>query len=621
MKKDPVLVAKQTLEALGGKENIVSATHCATRLRVSVRDASLVDGKAITDIPGVAGYFEKSGQHQVILGTGFVNKVHDEFVKIAGVGGQEVQEGPPEELNFQTVTKMISDIFIPIIPVLLATGILMGVRSLLVSGFGLEISPEINTIFSVLTDTAYTFIPVLVAWSACKKFGGSPVLGLVLGLMLVSPNLPDKWAVVNGTAEALHMQIGLLPIDITGYQSSVIPALAMGIIAAKLEKILHKVIPDIVDLLLVPFLTLLISLLVGLMVVGPVLSMVEGALTNLILMMLKLPMGIGGIAYGGLIQLLCSVGMHHTVTPIIVSLYTETGVDFINPMGSAAIAGQLGAGIAIVMMQKNKRKRTDMIPALVPALFGISEPVMYGITFPLIKPFLMGCVGGAVGGGFAALVGLAAKGTGASMIPGMLLYLQGGMIQYIIVLALSVVVGCAGTLLIMKNSKEEGKNSRVDGKNKPADMVFPVTLDAVTKGDCIPMEEIPDQTFASGVLGQCCGINPVEGKVYAPIDGTVSQLVDSMHAIGIEAEGLELLIHVGVDTVAMNGDGFKCLVKENQHVKKGDLLLTMDLDKIRAAGHATTVVFIVTNSDEFSEVKTLVTGAVQPGTGVMRVSK
>lgn len=629
MKKDPVLVAKQTLEALGGKENIVNATHCATRLRVSVRDASLVDSKAITDIPGVAGYFEKSGQHQVILGTGFVNKVHDQFVKLAGVGGQEVQEGPPEELNFQTVTKMISDIFIPIIPVLLATGILMGVRSLLVSGFGLEISPEINTIFSVLTDTAYTFIPVLVAWSACKKFGGSPVLGLVLGLMLVSPNLPDKWAVVNGTAEALHMHLGPLPIDITGYQSSVIPALAMGVIAANLEKVLHKVIPDIVDLLLVPFLTLLISLIVGLMVVGPALSLVERVLTDLILMMLKLPLGIGGIAYGGLIQLLCSVGMHHTVTPIIVSLYTETGVDFINPMGSAAIAGQLGAGIAIVMMEQNKRKRTDMIPALVPALFGISEPVMYGMTFPRIKPFLMGCVGGAVGGGFAALVGLAAKGTGASMIPGMLLYLQGGMIQYIITLVLATGVGCAGTLLIMKNAKEADTQKEVSKTGSSdafkdmgkSDVVFPVILDAVAEGDCIPMEEISDPTFSTGVLGQCCGINPVEGKVYAPADGTISQVADSMHVIGIQVGELELLIHVGVDTVDMNGDGFDCKVKEGQSVKKGDLILTMDLNKIRAAGHATTVVFIVTNSDDFSEVKTLATGSVQLGTGVIRVNK
>ena len=439
MKKDPVKTAQEILKAFGGKENVISATHCATRLRVEVKDASIIDEEGMKEIQGVAGYFSKSGQHQVILGTGFVNKVCAEFQKLAGVTAGDAE---------------VSDIFIPIIPVLLATGILMGVRSLLVNGFGIELSPSFDTVFSVLTDTAYTFIPVLVAWSACKKFGGSPILGIVLGLMLVSPTLPNKWDVVNGVADPLSFVFGPLHLNITGYQSSVIPALFMGFFAAKLEKKLHQVIPDILDMLLVPFLTLLVSLLAGLFVVGPVLSGIEKGMTDLILMMLKLPFGIGGIAYGGLIQILCSVGMHHTVTPIIVSIFTETGVDYINPMGSAAIAGQLGAGLAIVMMQKNKQKRANMIPALIPALFGISEPVMYGLTFPRLKPFFMGCLGGAVGGGFAAIVGLCAKGTGASMIPGMLLYLQGGMIEYIIVLLLSVGVAFAGTWLIMKKNPE-----------------------------------------------------------------------------------------------------------------------------------------------------------------------
>lgn len=457
MKKDPVLVAQKVLEAFGGKDNVVNATHCATRLRVTLKDAVKVDTEAMKEIPGVAGYFENSGQHQVILGTGFVNKVCDEFQKLCGLGGEvsENADDTKEKFTFQSATKMISDIFIPIIPVLLATGILMGLRSLLINGFGINFSPEFDSIYTILTDTAYTFIPVLVAWSACKKFGGSPILGIVLGLMLVSPSLPNKWDVVNGVVEALHLHLGPITLNITGYQSSVIPALFMGFFAAKLEKKLHQIIPDIVDLLLVPFLTLLISLLVGLLAVGPVLAGIEKGLTDLILMMLKLPFGIGGIAYGGLIQILCSVGMHHTVTPIIVSIFTETGVDYINPMGSAAIAGQLGAGLAIVMMQKDKQKRANMIPALIPALFGISEPVMYGLTFPRIKPFFMGCLGGAVGGGFAAIVGLCAKGTGASMFPGMLLYLQGGMLQYIIVLALAIGVGFAGTWLTMRKQPQE----------------------------------------------------------------------------------------------------------------------------------------------------------------------
>lgn len=456
MKKNPIETAKQLLSAFGGKENITSVMHCATRLRVSINNESMINKDEILEATGVAGYFEKNGQHQVILGTGYVNKVCHEFKKLSGISeeGEEVQTSSAnndgKNSTFQYLTKMISDIFIPIIPVLLATGILMGLQGLLVNGFHMQLSENVNTVFSILTGTAYTFIPVLVCWSACKKFGGSPIIGIVVGLMMVSPMLPNKWEVVFGNAKPLEFIIGSFHLNITGYQSSVIPALCLGWFAATLEKKLHEIIPDIVDMLLVPFLTLLISLLLGLFVFGPVLSGIEKTLTDLILAMLKLPFGIGGIVYGGGIQLLCAVGMHHTVTPIIVSMYTATGLDYINPMGSAAIAGQLGAGLAVVMMEKNKDKRIKMVPALIPALFGISEPVMYGLNFSKIKPFFMGCLGGAAGGAFAGIVGLAAKGTGASMLPGILLYLGGGLVQYLLVLVISVAVAYVGTMFVSK---------------------------------------------------------------------------------------------------------------------------------------------------------------------------
>jgi PTS system sucrose-specific IIC component len=454
MKKDPKKTASELLPLFGGKENIVSVTHCATRLRIEVKDSSLVDKEAITAIDHVAGYFFKSGQHQVILGTGYVNKVCAEFQALCGIGERTTTEPEQtESFSFQQLTKMISDIFIPIIPVLLATGILMGLRGLLVNGFNLVLPDNINQIFSVLTDTAYTFIPVLVCWSAVKKFGGSPIIGIVLGLMLVSPILPNKWDVVNNLAEPIQFGFGGLTLDIAGYQSSVLPPLFLGFFAAKLEIKLHKVIPDILDLLLVPFLTLLVSLLFGLFIVGPILLLIENGLTQIVLKALDLPFGIGGIVYGGGIQLLCAVGMHHTITPIIVSLYTQTGVDYINPLGTAAIAGQLGAGLAMVMLQKDRVQRAKMVPALVPALFGISEPVMYGLNFPKIKPFFMGCLGGAAGGAFAGIIHLAAKGTGASMLPGTLLYLDGGLIPYFLVLIISIAVAYLGTYAVMKNDK------------------------------------------------------------------------------------------------------------------------------------------------------------------------
>lgn len=447
-KKNAKITADQITAAMGGKENIVTSFHCATRLRVTVKDDTKVDVEALKKADNVAGYYEKGGQHQVILGTGFVSRVFEEFSS-----SDNKQKEPEVSMkSFKDITKIISDIFIPIIPVLLATGILMGIQGLLVT-LGFAFNDQVNVIFSVLTGTAYTFIPVLVCWSSVKKFGGSPILGIVLGLMLVSPALPDKWDVVNGVAEAIHFDLGVVVLHITGYQSSVIPALCLGIFAAVLERKLNKMIPDIVQMLLVPFLTLLISLLLGLFVVGPILLFVEESLTTLVLSALELPFGIGGIVYAGGIQLLCVVGMHHTVTPIIVSMYTATGLDYINPLGSAAIAGQLGAGLALVLMEKNKEQRTKMIPALIPALFGISEPVMYGLTFPKIKPFLFGCVGAGVAGCVASLLQLAAKGTGASMIPGMLLYLQDGLLSYVIVIGISIVVSFLLTWIFFKADK------------------------------------------------------------------------------------------------------------------------------------------------------------------------
>ena len=285
-----------------------------------------------------------------------------------------------------------------------------------------------------------------------KKFGGTPVVGIVLGLMLVAPQLPDKWAVVNG-AEPLMLNVLGLSIAVTGFQSSILPAVFLGWFGATIEKLIRKVVPNVLDLILTPFLTLLISLLVGLVFVGPVLMGVEQALTNVILSFINLPYGLGGVAYGGGIQFLAVTGMHHTITPVTVSMVAETGYDFINPLGTAAIAGQAGAAMAIALMQTSKVKRSAMISSIIPAFFGITEPVMFAVNLPKIKPFLMGCVGGAVGGGIASLMNLAAAGTGATMIPGMLLYIGDGLLQYVLVIAISFAVAFILTKVITKKSE------------------------------------------------------------------------------------------------------------------------------------------------------------------------
>lgn len=440
MAKNPTKVAHSVLQALGGKENIYRISHCATRLRVELNDDTLIKKEALGSIEGVSGYFYQSGQHQIILGTGFVNKVYSELEKDGVSDSRDGSNGSEKTNNskIQQLTKTFADIFIPVIPVLIATGLLMGLRGLLVNGFGMELSSTILKLSQVLTDTAFTFIPVLITWSAMKKFGGSPVIGIALGLMLVAPQLPDKWAVSFGEADPLLLSILGFDIPITGMQSSILPAVFMGWLAAKTEKIARKYIPEMLDLILTPFVTLLFSLILGLVIVGPLILGIENLLTSGIMYFFELPFGIGGFVYGGTIQLLAITGMHHTIVPITVKMVAETGYDLINPIGTAAIAGQAGAALAVVIKQRDKIKRSNMLGSVIPAFFGITEPVMFAINLPKVKPFIYGCLGGAVGGGLASILGIAAAGTGSTMLPGLLLYIGDGFFQYILVILVAL---------------------------------------------------------------------------------------------------------------------------------------------------------------------------------------
>lgn len=452
MARDAKKVSTLVLEALGGESNIVSMTHCATRLRVVTESNEKVDKEQIEAIEGVNGYFYQSGQHQIILGTGFVNKVYDELKTMdVKEGGDNHKEAAQQKLSKpQQLVRALADVFIPIIPVLIATGLLMGLRGLLVNGFGMTFSDEWVVLTQVLTDTAFIFIPVLVTWSAMKKFGGTPVIGIVLGMMLVAPQLPDKWAVAFGDVEPLILTIFGFDFTVTGMQSSILPAVFMGWLAAKLEKKFRQWVPEVIDLILTPFLTLFTSLILGLILVGPTILIIENLLTEGIMYFFELPLGLGGVIYGGLIQFLAVTGMHHTIVPVTVKMVAETGYDIINPIGTAAIAGQAGAALAVVLAQKNRQKRVTMIGSVIPAFFGITEPAMFAINLPKGSPFLFGCVGGAIGGGLASILGLAAAGTGSTMLPGLLLYIGDGLLLYILVIIVALLTAFLFTKIFYK---------------------------------------------------------------------------------------------------------------------------------------------------------------------------
>ncbi|MDD6771571.1 MAG: sucrose-specific PTS transporter subunit IIBC [Inconstantimicrobium porci] len=418
-------VAKEILEHIGGKENIKSVEHCATRLRLILKDKSLIDEKAIENIDGVKGQFFAAAQYQIILGTGFVNKVYDVIVGgDQNLSNSSAKEDAYSDMNtLQKISRTLGDVFVPIIPVLVATGLFMGVRGLL-TNLGVTMDKNFLTFTEILTDTAFAFLPALVAWSTMKKFGGTPVIGIVIGLMLVAPQLPNAYNVAAGTAKPIQLSLLGLSIPVVGYQGSVLPALVLGIIAAKIEKFFRKVVPDVLDLIITPFITLLITMVLGLLVVGPIMHSAETGIFEAIKYFMSIPYGIGGALVGGLHQVIVVTGVHHALNALEVELLASTKVNPFNAMITCGIVAQGAAAVAVALKTKDKKKRSLYISSAVPAFLGITEPAIFGINLRFLKPFVFGCIGGAVGAGFAGALHMAGTGMGITAIPGVLLYIN-----------------------------------------------------------------------------------------------------------------------------------------------------------------------------------------------------
>ena len=417
-------VAKLIWKYVGGPENVRNAEHCATRLRLILNDKSKLDEKAIENIDGVKGQFFAAAQYQIILGTGFVDKVYDEFVKGTHFSGTSNKEEAYAQMTpIQKVSRTLGDVFVPIIPVLVATGLFMGLRGAC-QALGVEFSKNVLTMSQVLTDTAFAFLPTLVCWSTTKRFGGTPVIGIVLGLMLVAPQLPNAYAIAGGEAQPIPMDILGVTVPVVGYQGSVLPALVLGIFAAKLQKWLKKYVPDVIDLIVTPFLTLFVSMLLGLLIIGPIMHTIELGIFGAVQAFLALPFGIGGLVVGGLQQVIVVFGVHHIFNALEVQLLATTGVDPFNAIITGAIIAQGGAAAAVAARTKNKKKRALYVSSIVPAFLGITEPVIFGINLRLMKPFLYALVGGACAGCLASAMHLAGTGMGITVLPGTLLYLN-----------------------------------------------------------------------------------------------------------------------------------------------------------------------------------------------------
>ena len=426
-------VAHEILDHIGGMANIRSAEHCATRLRLILNDKDKIEDKAVENIDGVKGQFFAAAQYQIILGTGFVNKVYDVLVGMnpALAGGSNKEAAYEQMTTAQKISRTFGDVFVPIIPVLVATGLFMGLRGML-QNLGVEMSDNLVCMSQILTDTAFAFLPALVCWSTMKKFGGTPVIGIVLGLMLVAPQLPNAYAIASGEAQPIYMNLLGLSIPVVGYQGSVLPALVLGILAAKVEAGLKKFIPDVVDLIFTPFLTLFSCMIVGLLIVGPIMHTLELAVFGAVRAFLELPFGIGGFIVGGLHQVIVVSGIHHVFNALEIQLLASTGRDAFNAIITGAIIAQGGAAVAVAARTKNKKKRALYISSAIPAFLGITEPAIFGINLRFMKPFLYALAGGACAGAVSGIMHLAGTGMGVTVLPGTLLYMD-HLLEYLIV--------------------------------------------------------------------------------------------------------------------------------------------------------------------------------------------
>lgn len=647
-------IAKKVIDALGGRENVRSVAHCATRLRVMVVDEGKIDKDTVENIEKVQGAFFNSGQYQIIFGTGTVNKIYDEVVALglATSSKAEMKAEAAQQGNwFQRAIRTFGDVFVPIIPAIVATGLFMGVRGLL-GALGFTLPEDWNVYSQILTDTAFIVLPALVVWSTFRVFGGNQTIGIVLGMMLISGSLPNAWAVASGGDVTPTIFFGFIPV--VGLQGSVLPAFIIGIVGAKFEKAVRKVVPEVLDLLVTPFIVLVVMSLLGLFVIGPVFHVVENYILAATNALLALPFGLPGLIIGGVHQIIVVSGVHHIFNLLESQLVANTGANPFNAIITAAMTAQGAATVAVGVKTKNARLKALAFPAALSAFLGITEPAIFGVNLRFRKPFFLSLAAGAVGGAVASLLGLAGTGFGITIIPGALLYVNGQLPQYLLMVAVSFaagfaltymfgyedeeeaiggdeltrtiskasIVGVAATAILDKNEEKKAKKSEASVASTPLVEVAEETLVSPLSGEVVELANVNDPVFSSGAMGKGLAVKPSEGVVYAPADAEVTIAFETGHAYGLKtASGAELLIHIGIDTVSMNGEGFEKLVAAGDKVKAGAPLAKFDSSKIAAAGLDDTTMVIVTNTADFAVVEGLAQGTVAHGADFLKVAK
>lgn len=609
-------LAKDIIANVGGKENVISVVHCITRLRFKLKDENKANTEVLKNMDGVVTVMKSGGQYQVVIG----NHVPDVYKAVVAVGGFQAEkpvdfddESQEKQSVFNKFIDIISSIFSPVLGLLAATGIVKGFNAAFVALGWLSNTDGTYILLNAIGDGFFTFLPIFLGYTAMKKFGGTPFLGMAIAAALVHPSLATIksgeaiMTVFSGTIfeSPVHITFLGIPVILMTYTSSVIPIVISAYFSAKIEKWLAKVIPAVVKSFFVPMLTLLIIVPLTFLIIGPAATWIANGIGAGVLWIYEAAPIVAGLILGAFWQVFVIFGVHWGLVPIYYNNLAVMGFDSFIALTFAASFAQTGAVLGVWAVTKDKKVKSLSLPAFISGLFGVTEPAIYGITLPLKKPFIVSCISSAIGGAILAIMGSKLYGAGPLGIFKLPLFIDPkngitvGFWGAVVAMVVSLVLGFILTIFfggVNKNNEVKDTKQKIEEGNDE-EIFSPI------KGQVLPLNEIPDQVFASGTMGKGVGILPEEGRVVSPVVGTVTALFKTKHAIGITSEnGVEILIHVGMDTVQLEGKYFTTHINQGDSVKVGDLLIEFDIEKIKEAGYQVVTPIIVANSDNYKEI-------------------
>jgi len=627
-------IAKEILTYLGGENNVSSAAHCATRLRLVLNDDKKANIKEIEKMDAVKGVFNSGGQLQIIIGQGTVNKVYAAFIEGTKIGEASLSDNKRAAMKnmnpFEKFARMLSNIFVPIIPAIVASGLLMGILGMLQNFNLIDSKSGIYILLNMFSNAAFIFLPVLIAFSAAKEFGANPFLAAVLGGIMIHPDLQNAWTL--GTGIKNSMDFYGMHVSMVGYQGQVLPILIAIWVMGYIERGLRKIVPDILDILLTPFLTVLITGFFTFFIIGPAGRLLGDGLSFGLVAIYNTAGVFAGILFGGFYSLIVITGIHQSFQAVEAGLLANPSIhkDFLLPIWSMANVAQGGAAFAVYFITKNAKIKSIAGPASLSAVLGITEPAIFGVNLRYRRPFIAAAIGGAVGGGYVVFTKVVMTGMGVSGIPGTSIVPPASIMNYIIGMVIAFATAfVVTTVLGIKEEKEVKKEIEEDNKDKSIEEVLVynesdanavLNLVSPANGNVVLLKDIPDKTFSDELLGKGIAVDPEDGIVVSPVDGTVVHLFETKHAIAIKtSDGMEILIHIGIDTVKMNGEGFKSFINSGDIIKKGQKLIEFDLDLVKAKAKSPITILVITNSDSMKFVKQLKSGRIKQGEELMLV--